>query len=278
MSVCVRSRPRSAPISGGRCYFWFQSPGASPVLTYLYVPTGLSAGTRVLVVMHGTLRNAHEYIEGWTAWAERTDHVVVAPTFDRAAWPGRSGYHLGNVLHDDCRRGAPNHEASWAFTVVEALHDRVRRELCLNDPSFALWGHSAGGQFVHRFLLFKPRARIRAAIAAGCGWFTVPDLSTAFPYGLRHPRLGFAEEDARRYVHAPLSLLRGTVDTTRDPHLRTSRAAEAQGPNRYERAGHMHRAAKRLDPDTSWRLIDIPGLGHDWMGMATVAQALLEAG
>lgn len=271
MSVSALASPSSfAP--GERCCFSFRAPGAAPVLAYLYVPTGLSASTRVVVVMHGTMRNAHEYIDGWTAWAEHNDHVILAPRFHRAGWPGSRSYHLGNVLRD----GARTHESSWAFTTVEALHDRVRSELCLDDPSFALWGHSAGGQFVHRFLLFRPHARIRAAIAAGCGWFTVPDLGTRFPYGLRHPVLGFGEDDALRYVRTPLTIMRGTLDTVRDAHLRTSRAAEAQGRNRYERAGHAHRAARRLDPSSSWRLTDVPGVGHDWTAMAPVAQAILE--
>lgn len=276
MSVCLPSRASLVPASGGRSSAWFHSPGAAPVLVHLYAPTALSARTKLLVVMHGTLRNAHEYIEGWTEWAERTDHLVLAPMFDRAAWPGCKSYHLGNVLRGRGPGSRPTGEASWAFTVVEALHDRITSELTLDDSRLALWGHSAGGQFVHRFLLFKPRAPIRAAIAAGCGWFTVPDLATAFPYGLRHPRLGFDEEDARRYVRAPLTLVRGTLDTARDAHLRTGPAAEKQGRNRYERAGHMHGAAQRVDASTCWRLIDVAGLGHDWMGMAAATQGLLE--
>ncbi len=271
MSVSALVRPSSSFAPCERCCFRFRAPGVAPVLAYVYVPTGLSASTRVVVIMHGTMRNAHEYIEGWIAWAEHTDHVLLAPRFDRAGWPGSRSYHLGNVLRD----GARNHESSWAFTAVEALHDGVRSELCLDDRSFALWGHSAGGQFVHRFLLFRPHTRIRAAIAAGCGWFTVPDLGTRFPYGLRHPVLGFGEGEALRYVRTPLTIMRGTLDTVRDAHLRTSRAAEAQGPNRYERAGHAHRAARRLDPGSSWRLTDVPGVGHDWTAMAPVAQAIL---
>lgn len=277
MNAAVAGPSSSSLLTGKRLRVPFRAPGASPVLAHLYLPTGLSASTRVVVVMHGTLRNAHEYIEGWTAWAERADRVVVAPNFDHAAWPGNGSYQSGNVLRGD-GSGAPNPEPGWAFTVVEAIHEWIRDGLGLDDPHFTLWGHSAGAQFVHRFLLFKPQAKVSAAIAAGCGWFTVPDLGTRFPYGLDHPSLPFGEHDARRYVHAPLALLRGTWDTTRDSRLRTTAGAEAQGRNRYERAGHMLRAAKRVDPTSNWRLLDVPGVGHDWTGMAPVAQSLLEEG
>lgn len=276
MSASALASPPRALVAGEQSSVWFRAPGASPVLVYTYLPTGLSESTRVVVVMHGTLRNAREYIEGWTAWAERTNHLILAPRFDRVGWPGSKGFHLGNVLREGVSGGARNAESSWAFTVVEALHERVRCEFGLEHPRFALWGHSAGGQFVHRFLLFKPRAKVSGAIAAGCGWFTVPDLETRFPYGLEHPSLGFTEREARRFVRSPLTIVRGTLDTARDVHLRTSRAAEAQGPHRYARAGHMLRMAKRLDSSSSWRLIDVPGVGHDWTAMASVAQPLLE--
>lgn len=271
----VAAAPSPALPVGRPFCFKFRARGAAPARSYLYIPTGLSASSRVVVVMHGTLRNAREYIEGWTDWAERADHVVVAPRFDHAGWPGSRSYQLGNVLCGDGGR-APNPEPSWAFTVVEALHARVREELGLDDPRFALWGHSAGAQFVHRFLLFKPHARVSAAVAAGSGWYTLPALGTRFPYGLDHRSLAFGERDARRWVRTPLTLMRGALDVARDPNVRTTAPAEAQGRNRYERAGHMLRAARRLDPASTWQLLDVPGVGHDWTGMAPAAQSLLE--
>ena len=38
-----------------------------------------------------------------------------------------------------------------------------------------MFGHSAGGQFVHRFVQFKPNSRVNYAISANAGWYTVPD-------------------------------------------------------------------------------------------------------
>jgi len=267
------SRPLPARLaSDRRSAFLFAHGDAAPVLTYAYVPPAVSERTRVAVVMHGKLRNAAEYLEPWIAWAADTDQIVLAPCFDRARWPGSRGYNLGNVFSGPDGGGERLPESRWSFTVVEALHERVRVEFGLEDDRFALWGHSAGGQFVHRFLLFRPQAKVRAAIASGCGWFTTPDARVGFPYGLRHPLFSLSAAAVRAYVAKPLVLMRGTRDTDRDDDLRTTRGADRQGPNRYARAGHMQAVAQAVDPSSPWRLVDVPGVAHDGTRMASAAQ------
>ncbi len=260
-------------LPAGRCSSFALAHGdAPPVLTHAYVPPTVSARTRVTVVMHGKLRNAWEYLEPWVGWAADTDRIVLAPCFDRARWPGSRGYNLGNVFSGRNGRGERLPESRWSFTVVEALHERVRAEFGLEDDRFALWGHSAGGQFVHRFLLFRPRAKVSAAIASGCGWFTTPDARVDFPYGLRHPLLSLSGAAVRAYIAKPLVLMRGTRDTDRDDDLRTTRGADRQGSNRYARAAHMHAVAKAVDPSSPWRLVDVQGVAHDGTRMASAAQ------
>lgn len=267
----LRAFPRDEPSS-----FVFRSRTSDDVLTYIQVPASLSMDSRLAMVMHGTLRNADEYIAGWADWASRTDHVIVAPCFDRDRWPGSQSYNLGNVFSETNGRGELLPVTSWSFSVVEAIHECVRTGLGLRDDHFAIWGHSAGAQFVHRLLLFRPRAKVRVPIAAGAGWFTAPDLQVRFPYGLRHRLLSFTPQAVRGYVRRPLTIMRGALDTLADADLRQSHLARAQGSNRYERAGYMHRRGQEVDPDCGWRLIDVPGVGHDWARMALAAQSLWE--
>ena len=252
--------------------FVFAHDGVPPVRVFAYVPRTLSRRTRLLVVMHGRLRNAGACLWAWSAWAARSDHVVLAPRFGHHGWPGWRSYNLGNVLSKRDGRSAVVPASRWAFTVVEALAARVRLQLDLADERFALWGHSAGAQFVHRFLLFRPQAKVRVAVAAGCGWYTAPDPAVPFPYGTAHPELPIGE--LRDYVSQPLVLMCGSADTARDADLRVTRRADAQGPSRSARAAFMLSAARAVDAGSRWRLVDVPGVGHDARRMAAAAQAL----
>jgi poly(3-hydroxybutyrate) depolymerase len=278
-AVAGRSDRRDwrARTGAGRTTLVFSPAGAPALRVHAYVPRSLSRDTRALVVMHGRVRNARDYLEAWAAWAERADRLVLAPEFRARDWPGSRAYNLGNVFSRGDARGSLTPPARWAFTVVEALHDEVRRRFGLDDDAFELWGHSAGGQFVHRLLLFRPGAPVRRAVAAGCGWFTAPEPDVRFPYGTSHPKLRFGEAALRAWLRKPLVLMRGTNDTARDPELRTTTAADRQGGNRYERSAFMLAAARSCDDGTRWRLVDVVGVAHDAARMAAAAQRLPEA-
>jgi hypothetical protein len=233
---------------------------------HLVLPPLVGPSTLLVVVLHGVLRNAFDYAEHWAPLAARGRHAILAPEFDHRRWPGARSYNLGNVLE----------EGRSAFAVLDELCAAARRHLRLADPGFALWGHSAGAQVVHRFMLFRPHAPVRLAMVAGAGWYTAPDLATPWPYGLAHPRLRFTLRDLLRWTSRPVVLMRGTLDVHRDGNLRATPQALVQGPDRYRRAGWMHTEIQRVDPRSGWRLIDVPGVGHDDRLMARAAWPLLD--
>ncbi|MGH3978838.1 MAG: hypothetical protein ACRDRZ_07540, partial [Pseudonocardiaceae bacterium] len=228
-----------------RTAFTSSSPHRPDVLVHIVAPLVTGPGTRVTIVLHGTERNAEEYGAQWAQWAVRYDRVVLAPHFDRAGWPGADGYVLGGVLDPS---DALRPWASWSFTALTELHRQARERFGLADERFDVWGHSAGAQFVHRYLLFEPAAPVRTAIAANAGWYTLPDLHLPFPYGLAHPALHRTAADVAAWVRRPLVLMRGTADVHRDEHLRTTRAADAQGSHRFARAATMYRAGRAAAP------------------------------
>src|SRR3954470_2704747 len=208
---------------------------ARPVWCHVVAPEVVNPDARLTVVMHGVLRNGNEYAERWAPWAARGDRVVLAPEFDQLRWPGARGHNLGNVLHG----GELNPVGRWSFSVLEGLVDRVRAMLGLRDAGYDLFGHSAGAQFVHRFLLFRAHAPVGRAIAAGAGWYTAPDRERPWPYGLAHPHLAFGDAELARYARRDVVLLRGAEDVEHDSNLRMSEHAREQGANRYERAAWM---------------------------------------
>lgn len=262
-------RPRIAA-PGLRATLYFRPPGVAPVRVHVAGPPRLGPHTRTVIVLHGVLRNPEEYIEAWADWAAAENRLVACPGFDSTGWGGSRAYNMGNVMPRG--GGDPLPEEKWVFTVVESLHQHMRGTLALADACFDLWGHSAGAQVAHRFPLFKPRAPLRRVVAAGAGWYTLPDPGLLYPYGLGHPRLGLWDVRARAWLQAPLTLMRGSRDVVRDEHLRTKPEAEAQGPTRFDRAAHMLDRARALDPNTRWRLLDVPGAGHEHAAMAKATQ------
>jgi hypothetical protein len=255
--------------------FLFKSSGNPDVQSHIVVPKTLSPKTRIIIVMSGLNRNSDDYISSWTNWVSRNDYIAVSPTFDEENWGGSRGYNLGNVFSEDEGKGKLNDRSNWSFTIIEGIHQKLRNDFGIVDSQFDIFGHSAGAQFVHRFLLFNPSAKVRFAIACNAGWYTLPDLNTAYSYGLKHPLLSFTKKDLINWTNQNLILMRGTADTSREGVLRKTPEADAQGRNRFERAAFMYDKIRTLNPKTRWQLIDVENVGHDQKLMAQAAQEFL---
>jgi predicted alpha/beta superfamily hydrolase len=139
------------------------------------------------------------------------------------------------------------------------------------SASFYLFGHSAGAQFVHRYVLYNPSARFSKAISANAGWYTLPDFSVAFPYGLKNTQL--KESDVVNACKKKLIVLLGTNDTdTNDSSLRKTPEANAQGSHRYARGLYFYnqskQSAEKNGYEFQWILREAPGVGHDHVAMS----------
>ncbi|MDH3492608.1 MAG: hypothetical protein OEM82_03595 [Acidobacteriota bacterium] len=256
--------------------FFYQSEGNPAVRTYILVPASLHRDSRILFVMHGLGRNADEYIASWEKWGRENQHVIVCPEFDNENWKGSGSYNLGNVFAGNSGWKKVNARSKWSYQIVEDIYMTVKNELDLRGDDFDIFGHSAGAQFVHRFAIFMPNSKFRIAIAANAGWYTLPDLNAEFPYGFKHPKLAFTQNDLIAWSRRNVLLLRGTEDTERTPNLRQTPEADVQGKTRYERAGFMIERMRSINPDTNWRMIDVPGVGHEQELMAIAAQNALD--
>ena len=132
--------------------------------------------------MHGVKRNAAEYRDSWALAAEQFGFLLLCPEFSALDYP-RKAYHLGGLV-DSSKRWLPEEE--WTFHTIERLFDFVKQRTGTIEDSYRIYGHSAGGQFVHRMALFMPRVRFETAVAANTGWYTMPTFDgKKFPYGLR---------------------------------------------------------------------------------------------
>jgi poly(3-hydroxybutyrate) depolymerase len=265
--------------AGAISRFIYEGPNnvGKPLNIFLVVPASLGTSTHVVLVMHGTNRDADVYIASWQTFSSANNYVSVAPEFSTTYWPGTTGYHLGNQFTRDDTLGLPIQESEWTFTIADEIAKYILRGFGVSDSLYDIWGHSAGGQFVHRFMLQKPNTSVRIAIAANSGYYTLPDFSVPYACGLKHPQITLTPADLVHYTERPLMIMRGTADTLRDSDLNIGGYYDAQGLNRYQRAGFFYGMGAAINVATSWRLFDVWNSGHSQSTMAPAGQQLLLA-
>lgn len=223
---------------------------------YLYLPKNISESSRVLVSVHGISRNAKTHVQRFASLAEQYGVIVVAPYFSEHRFPdyqrlGRTGLGL---------------RADKALDSV--LSDVTRLTGVMTDQVY-MFGFSGGAQFVHRYLMAYPDRVVSAALGAA-GWYTFPDVSVRFPYGIKNnKRLPDLRFDPKQFLQVPVSVLVGAEDTERDDALRKSdRLDSTQGTTRVERAQRwvvsMSAAAKQYGLGTEYGFSILPNSDHSF--------------
>lgn len=246
---------------GARRYVFSAWSGA-PLHVWTFRPSTAGADAPVVFVMHGVQRDADRYLREWAPIAEEHGAVLVVPEFDRTSFTGAEGYNLGNTFD---QAGMPIERRLWSYSAIEAIFDDVVRRERLSATRYYLYGHSAGGQFVHRFVMLGAGSRLARAVAANPGWYTFPSTDIAWPFGLAN---GPPPPDARAMFAAPLHLILGEEDT--DPnHQSLSRTpgAMAQGEHRFARGLRFYQAAREAaaqqQAPLGWSCSTAPRLAHD---------------
>ncbi|WP_265529428.1 hypothetical protein [Sphingomicrobium marinum] len=235
----------------------------------------------VIIVLAGMNRNADDYRRAWIDAAERYNLMIVAPEFSKQHFPQAADYNIGGMLREDSRRNRRDEtlpfadRSDWLFTDIERVFDAARVRYGLIQNSYDLFGHSAGGQIVHRMVMFAPDARINRAVAANAGWYTVPDFSAPFPYGLDRLDAEHAQLDAA--FDRRMTVLLGARDQGRERRssLRRSRLAKQQGNGRLDRGRYFYDRAEKMaqsrQSDFNWSMRVVGGVGHDYRAMSQAA-------
>lgn len=259
------------------------SPGAStlvyhdpafpdrPLTLHSARPADYTPETPVLFVHHGVGRNGADYRDYWLPLVDDARILAISIEFSEAAFPDYLWYHFGNRHAED---GTPNPRDQWTYGVDERLFAALQTQGVTQRRSYGLFGHSAGGQFVHRMLSFGYRDRVAVAVSANAGTYAMPDLATPWPFGL-----GATDHDAdtlRELLEYPLTVMTGTRDiSTTGRFFPKGPRSMRQGATRHERAhnyvGAGHAAAQVLGTRCAWTVINVPDVGHDGHRMSIAA-------
>ena len=245
-------------------------------------PEAWHPDTPIVIVHHGVARNGPDYRDYWLPHVDTGNMLAIAIEFPEASFPEYLWYNFGNLHGKD---GTPNPRTLWTFGIDERLFQALCDQGLTTTRKYGLFGHSAGGQFVHRMLSFGYRDRVAVAVSANAGTYAMPDLTINWPWGLGATEVGAAELGP--LLSFPLTIMAGTGDTkTTGRFFPKGPKSLRQGPHRYARA-HSYRAVGRaaaaeLGVDLAWRVIDVPDVGHDGRRMSdaaapVIAEALRQA-
>jgi pimeloyl-ACP methyl ester carboxylesterase len=257
---------------------------------------------RVLIIVHGRLRNADTYRQSAVHAAEQAGQsastLVLAPQFlndtDVAANPVADSVlrWQGNDWMAGGLSTAPFSLSSYAALdeIIARIGDRKQFP---DVKQIVIAGHSGGAQVVQRYALLghdQPALKaadiqVRYVIAnpssyayfderrpvafshAGCPNFN------RWKYGLAglpaYAEGQTAKQLEEKYVKRDVVYLLGQQDSDpKQPALDKSCEAQAQGANRLARGRNYFAYLKRLHPQgLSQQLIEVPGVGHDGDGM-----------
>ncbi len=264
-------------LAEGSANFVFSGWEGPALTVWTYVPAGVDKATApIAIIMHGANRNADDYRDAWADEAEKGGFIVVAPSFPKDDFPGARSYNMGGVLD---QTGNPRPRSSWSFSAIEPLFDDVVARLGGHQTHYTIYGHSAGSQFVHRFLFFMPDTRAKRFMAANAGWYTFVEFETAFPFGLDGTPVN--EDRLRDILAKDLVVLLGDRDTDSDHRLlNRSREAMRQGRHRFARGQAFYESARKLAKEKGWAfgwsLREVEGVVHSNSGMAEGSWDLIE--
>ena len=237
---------------------------------YSYIPE--KTPKNILVIAHGMLSKkdkasdvARKYLSRWIRYANEYNLLLIAPVFDTARF-GNLGGGFG---------GYRNLFGKYTFadTFVNKIVNRYSEKTSSGSDRFYLYGHSAGGQFVNRYVVTHPEKIIRAVISAA-GRYSYPDISTEWPYGAGNLSKTLKWKDGtknrvyitnslRNYALAAnkVSIVIGSEDIKVQPkrpaHIGSTRIEIAKSW-----ANQMNLNAKRYGINGNVNVHIISGIGH----------------
>nr|WP_245217655.1 alpha/beta hydrolase [Rheinheimera maricola] len=219
------------------------------------------------------------YAERWVPYAEQYGLIIIAPVFDNE--------HFGNLSQG--YGGYRNLFGKYigADEFVHQLISQYRSQTQSGANQFYLYGHSAGGQFVARYVVTHPGRIIKAVISAA-GRYSYPDDNVPWPYGAGSlnkiiqwdkgaiKRQERVSPQLRNYASAAnkVQIVIGAADTKtqeqRAAHIGSNRLEFA-----YSWAAAMNNLAARHNMAANVQVHQVPGIGHDSAKLTAKAAAVL---
>lgn len=236
---------------------------------YYHIPENRNNLSKIVFVFHGINRNAIEYRNALIVKANQYNFILIVPEFSEINFPQTNGYNYGNVYQNG-ESPSPttlNPESNWTFSIIEPLFDYIKSNILNLNNNYYLIGHSAGAQYAHRFLMFKPNARASKTVISAAGLYTFPTTDIVFPYGYGQSILS---NNSKVLLYKKEVFLQvGALDNNpNSSSLVHNTLADAQGLHRLERITNFYnfcqQDAQSLNLEFNWNFKIVPSLTHDF--------------
>ena len=269
-----------------------------PVFRTHPIQTGDTSVVRAVIVVHGADRNPDAYFDRMVKAVSMAGLIpttlVVSPHFQTAddgpgvgepVWTS-GGWKRGHLSVSGIGNGERISSYEAVDDILAYLGNRV---LFPKLESIVVTGHSAGGQYAHRFAATSPAAeslshlRFRYVVANPStylylgperhsidGTFQIPDRQACPGYNEWHYGLEgrnsyasrLTEEGIQdRLVSRDVIYMLGTADTGEEA-LDMTCGAMLQGQHRYARGLTLHQYMDTFYPASDHELVEVVGVGH----------------
>ncbi|PQB03356.1 hypothetical protein BST83_18865 [Polaribacter filamentus] len=279
-SYCILSLYSQNLIPNTTGSFTYNPSGAlssKSIEVFYHIPNGEVKTMPIVMSFHGVNRNAADYRDYWISMANNNKFMVFAPQFSDEDFSTGDAYNLANIFNDGDNPSLStfNAKEEWTFSVLDPLFEQIKSAVSGTQEKYNGWGHSAGAQFLQRFVLYLPNSKLDIAVCSNAGWYTVPEFSIDFPYGLKKGQL--PNSDLKLALSKKLIIHLGTGDTDQSSSgLRHNAVVDTQqGLSRLVRGRYFftesQSTAQSLNTTFNWEKDEVFLVAHEAQKMANDA-------
>ena len=203
-----------------------------PDVEIFYIaPEEINKDTKVIFVIHGNKRNAEDYLSAWVPHVLNKNVIVVAPQFNKKDF---RYFFLLEMAESSGKINTNKNE--YINHSISLFFNYIKSKFSLSTQTYRMFGHSAGAQFTHRYMLLSRDNRISDSVIANAGWYTfITD--DEFPYGIKNSPINISNERIKWFMSNKVNLLIGSDDLGFQS-VNSSKGANLQGLTRVDRAAN----------------------------------------
>ena len=239
---------------------------------YYITPDVINENTKVIFVIHGNSRNAEEYLSAWIPYVLNKNVIVAAPQFSKIDF---RYFFLLEMAESSGK--VNNNKNDYINNSISLFFNYIKSKFSLSTKAYSMFGHSAGAQFTHRYMLLSMDTRISNSVIANAGWYTFLT-NDEFPYGIKNSPISISNEQIKWFMSNKVHLLIGSDDVGFQS-VNSSKGANLQGLTRVDRAANYFDSlvvnAENRGYALRWNYRVLDSVDHDFKKITPFAAQIL---